>query len=846
MSPPSRASSTPRISKACVPCQIRKVKCNAAVAGLPCGSCPQQPEPSSSRHTTNSSHSGPAEESIHATDTHTGSSLRNESPVSRDRHRPRQTQADLLYLNILQDTVNDTSTDETDTGDHHSNHAPDDDFNTQVHRWNPQQQLDDIDSEYLAKKRVFELPPPRHMDAIVKAYFDYVHPYAPILDRTDFVHSYQSGTCCLFLLHAISAAVSLYVSEDVTMGCGYADRSAAQTAFFSKAKLFHDFDCQGDPLAMLQGSVILGAIILDHPSDRDFQYWFHNSVRRACKLGIQNAFHRDDRSQKLYRRIWWVLHNRDIFHILLNTHNIRLLESTAPFKILTVDDWEPESLEKSSGLLSPTNHAQKASLIAHCELAQIFGDVMSVITGVSPSAEDIYKRIQPLDPWRAALTKKMQLAPAFEECEIYHLEALTTSYRFECITYRLLLRGRWQLDESGLCEWAQRRFRTAVLELDTIVKRVMINNMIKKLPTTFITTITALLALHMESALRSSESDLGRSMARISIQYIMLALDQIRDTPAIKRALPAFETVLSKNKLYSVRLNDAGQMKAMNCDPHDDPLNDGHILPSAPSDINVSQDEQSFLCGDSIGFDFLDRWQMEQLDFTGLRDQDNKAIRQHLEKVEISTADSSHGKEAEVCIFLTAVTKASGPGFVKDPRRLNVGLTRHTDFVFGVGDISTMDPTNSTAEEMIEMEGTRIVSSGKKMKDAYEWFKNHGRVVNVDLKGEGGWFCAPRNDIGMSKELANALVPPRWNHGQNETDMLFDSEIDRLVLWIRHHEMLALVIRFLLEGDGGRDIDICRRVVHRDLVQTPKESASTEKPLPQAPILPAKVANALV
>lgn len=36
---PSRASSTPKISKACVPCRTRKIKCNAAVVGLPCGSC---------------------------------------------------------------------------------------------------------------------------------------------------------------------------------------------------------------------------------------------------------------------------------------------------------------------------------------------------------------------------------------------------------------------------------------------------------------------------------------------------------------------------------------------------------------------------------------------------------------------------------------------------------------------------------------------------------------------------------------------------------------------------------------------------------------------------------------
>lgn len=124
---------------------------------------------------------------------------------------------------------------------------------------------------------------------MVKAYFDHVHPFAPVFNREQFIQSYKSGSCCLFLLHALSTAASLYVSMEVILGCGYPDRSTAHTSFFSKAKLFHDFQCQGGSLSMLQGSMILGAIILDHPSDRDFQYWFHNSVRRASKLGIHNA-----------------------------------------------------------------------------------------------------------------------------------------------------------------------------------------------------------------------------------------------------------------------------------------------------------------------------------------------------------------------------------------------------------------------------------------------------------------------------------------------------------------------------------------------------------------------------
>lgn len=98
----------------------------------------------------------------------------------------------------------------------------------------------------------------------------------------------------------------------------------------------------------------------------------------------------------------------------------------------------------------------------------------------------------------------------------------------------------------------------------------------------------------------------------------MLALDQIRDTPAIKRALPAFEIVLSKNKLYPMSTSDTEQINTMQTMSQDQAISDGHILQPPQTDMTLPQDDQSFLYGDFIGFDFLDRWQMEQLDFTGI------------------------------------------------------------------------------------------------------------------------------------------------------------------------------------------------------------------------------------
>lgn len=126
-------------------------------------------------------------------------------------------------------------------------------------------------------------------DALIKTYFKHVHPFAAVINRADFICAYRSGDCSLFLLRVILTTASVHATTDLLSACGFASRSAAQELFFSKANLLHDFAAEEDALLMLQGSIILCMVILDHPTDRDFGYWFHNAIRIATKLDIRNT-----------------------------------------------------------------------------------------------------------------------------------------------------------------------------------------------------------------------------------------------------------------------------------------------------------------------------------------------------------------------------------------------------------------------------------------------------------------------------------------------------------------------------------------------------------------------------
>ncbi|KAF2491345.1 hypothetical protein BU16DRAFT_594212 [Lophium mytilinum] len=605
-----------KVNKACVPCRTHKVKCDAAVIGLPCSSCASRQR---------------AEDCVLPVRKGRTSQSNNQSKLSStsdplECQSPRQTEPDLLYLNILNDVVKEPaeSSRHHATSITHYRSIPEDNFTPRNCLWTKLPQLDDTDNEYLVKKGVFDLPPPHHLDALIKTYFDHVYPFAPVINRADFIHGYQTGDCSLFLLRVILTSASLHAAADVLSACGFASRSAAQESFFSKAKLLHDFAAEDDLLLMLQGSIILCMVILDHPTDRDFGYWFHNAIRLATKLDLCNTCVREDNPHKvikLYRRIWWALHVRPsshIFYVFAGTRRSRLLENTSAIKPRTEDDWEAEDVSgTSSGLLSAVTPQQKVLPVVHCELSRIFGQCLSIVT--NKPLQDPRQILHPVDDWRKSLASKMHVS-GNTATDVYYLNIQAMSYRYECVLCRLIRRGLQQSQHADWSAWAKQRLRSAILELDTIAMRVLASDTLQDFPISFVTTITALLALHIESALDPAGTDLVRSMARISINQTMLVLTQGKEIPALKRALPVFEEILAKKNLYLVLPNTLGPVPALSLSQGNSKA-DACASPHTQVSVISSPSEQceinpSFDMG-FLGFEFLDEWQIGQLDFTG-------------------------------------------------------------------------------------------------------------------------------------------------------------------------------------------------------------------------------------
>ncbi|KAM3545532.1 hypothetical protein ARSEF1564_001526 [Beauveria bassiana] len=470
-----------------------------------------------------------------------GSSRHAPTPDSMDKHQSR---TQLHYYHILKEAVNDGALDD----EQNDKTGTPFDSADEGHGTPP---LDDIDKEYLNKKRVFDLPPRQCIVAFLTSYFVLLEPYSPIIDKVDFVNKFAAGTCSLFLLYTIMATASLYVPHEIIEQCGFVDRSEAQATFASRATLLCDFGVESDALPLIQGSILMTRVLAEQPTDKDSNYWLYNALRLATKLELYSHFNRNDESDDgtgMYSRIAWSLYCRHVFHLVSEFRNAAYMNSLPAMETPTTSAWSTEPIPPEYRDIVPrTTGQQKALFIAICKLAEIYGVVVSKIA--QDPCLDLASLMRPLNAWRTSLATQLQLGDQSPNSNIHYLELLGTSYRYEATTCRLIQRQLRCVD-APKSNAAKQRLRSAMLELDGITARLLANGMMSELMIPLMTAVPALLALHLEAALDPSESELVRSMSRISISQAMLALYQLREIPAVKKAIPLYELILSRKKLY--------------------------------------------------------------------------------------------------------------------------------------------------------------------------------------------------------------------------------------------------------------------------------------------------------
>lgn len=99
-----------------------------------------------------------------------------------------------------------------------------------------------VDIDYLFVNGALSIPDIPLRNSLLQSYFEYVHPYMPVIEVRELIEILEDGTgasgkISLLLFQAIMFAGTAFIDIELLRSAGFSNRKAARMAFFQKAKV---------------------------------------------------------------------------------------------------------------------------------------------------------------------------------------------------------------------------------------------------------------------------------------------------------------------------------------------------------------------------------------------------------------------------------------------------------------------------------------------------------------------------------------------------------------------------------------------------------------------------------
>jgi hypothetical protein len=172
---------------------------------------------------------------------------------------------------------------------------------------------DDIELEILRARGALSLPCKEVCDELVDAFFTWVAPIVPIINKASFMKQYRdpNNPPSILLMQAILLAGSRVYPSDIPLD---SSKSSA-TIFYQRAKALYDADYEKDRVTTVQSLILLGWYWEDPATvTKNVFYWNGVAVSIAHGFGMHRSAADSDLSiqdKRLWKRIWWTLFTRD-------------------------------------------------------------------------------------------------------------------------------------------------------------------------------------------------------------------------------------------------------------------------------------------------------------------------------------------------------------------------------------------------------------------------------------------------------------------------------------------------------------------------------------------------------
>ncbi|KFH41404.1 Cutinase transcription factor 1 alpha-like protein [Hapsidospora chrysogenum ATCC 11550] len=241
-------------------------------------------------------------------------------------------------------------------------------------------ELDNVEIEILHQRGAFLLPPRALCDELIEAYFSWVHPIVPVINRTRFMKQYRDpkNPPSLFLLQAVLLAGSRVCNNSQLMDANGSTNPAALT-FYKRAKALYDANYEDDRVTIVQGLLLMGWY-WEGPEDvtKNVFYWSRVATIVAQGYGMHRSVEKSQLSKfdkRLWKRIWWTLFTRDRSVAVALGRPVHINLDDSDVEMLTEEDFIED--ESEGGGEFPPDPVHVQFFLQYVKLCEIMGLVLS-------------------------------------------------------------------------------------------------------------------------------------------------------------------------------------------------------------------------------------------------------------------------------------------------------------------------------------------------------------------------------------------------------------------------------------------------------------------------------------
>ncbi|KAK2772193.1 C6 transcription factor [Colletotrichum kahawae] len=413
------------------------------------------------------------------------------------------------------------------------------------------------DVNYLRSKGAFTLPPARVREAMIRCYFHYVHPFAPILDANEFITEYEKGRKSLLLLWSMFIAAASFVDENLLTEDFYTSRRALKRGMYQRAKALYDADYEKDKVTLIQSLFLMGHWYTS--TDDRAGPWHWNGI--AISLSHTIGLHRlnmpcqqaSQGTKPFWRRLWWSLYSREVW---------LSLGLGRPMRIAFDDFDTPMPAACDADVLSPEVAGNLGRKYLPGELGFLFdiwlefvglsaalGNILSTnyrAKGVKPSRADIERSESQIRAFQTrvpeATNQSRVVASHIYQFKLYFETSIIVLYRpFILDTPREIPAA----DQGNWRTFACQKTRTAASNSSAAVNSMMAEDLIRLCHTITVIALVPPMQIHLFES--TSSKQMARQMGRHNLALCMVAMDELRKSYiSAEASYKLFETAINK------------------------------------------------------------------------------------------------------------------------------------------------------------------------------------------------------------------------------------------------------------------------------------------------------------